>query len=311
MTELSDIINDLPSELTADESTEDNAVTDTSAGEEGAENDEQNEDTSEGNENEGGEDSEEENNDGDYFTDPEEEEKPATQPVTQQPQMDTESNYILTNLSKISVQLVMPSADGKSDEIQKFDVYGWGDLPKNYKGFASPYEQGVFTASAQNNETRARELQGEFRQNKVKADTEVYIQRENKAVAEDLTELRREGIFPKFKGIPGSREFDESAGAKEFDKVVAYMNEQNDKYGKAANSGKAFRHIGFREAFVMLNGPNTKANEKKDMEGRRNAAAKLKSGRGTSSDTKTVSTKRVSNITDLADEFASFAGNKS
>jgi hypothetical protein len=310
--ELNDIINELPPELAASESTDDTTVNDTS---------EEEVDTSDNGDNATDETTEEvdtsddtqeeetDNDNDDYFTSGEEETPPAD--TTSQPtQMDNESQYILTNLPKITVQLVMPTADGK-DEVKQYDVYGWGDLPRNMKGFATPYEQGVFTASAQNNELRARELQGEFRQNKVKQDTEVYVQRENKAIADDLTELRQEGVFPKFKGIPGSKEFNESLGAKEFDKVVAYMNEQNDRYGKDANSGKSFRHIGFREAFVMLNGPNLKAAEKKDMEGRRKVAGKLKTGSGTDANTKTVSTKRVSHITDLADEFAQFAGNKS
>jgi hypothetical protein len=307
VSELNDIINDLPEGLMADESTEDNEEVDTSAeGDESVDDSDTSDDSEENNEEQ--EDESEEDAEDDYFTSDDEEENKPTPTVAAQPEVTDEGQYILTNLSKISVNLVVPTADGKGEEVKQFQVYGWGDLPRNYKNFVSPYEQGLFTSSAQNNETRARELQNEFRQNKVKADTEVYIQRENKMIAEDLTELRQEGIFPKFKGIPGSKEFNNSDGAKEFDKVVAYMNEQNDRYGKAANSGKAFRHIGFREAFIMLNGPNIKANEKRDMDARRRVAGKTKSSRGTGSDTKVVSTKRVNNITELADEFAQFSG---
>lgn len=319
MPELNDIINDLPPELATDGSTDDTTDTDLPTGDEGTQGGENEEDTEGADgagEDEDGQGEEEDDDDNeDYFTNLEEEEdKPAVAPIqpAQAPSaaVTDEGQFILTNLPKISVQLVVPGADGK-DEVKQFDVYGWGDLPRNMKGFATPYEQGVFTASANNNELRARELQTQFRQNKAQEDLDIYNKKENKAVADDLSELRREGIFPKFKGVPGTKEFNDSLGAKEFDKVIAYMNEQNDRYGKAANSGRSYRHIGFREAFIMLNGPNLKAAEKKDMEGRRRVAGKLRSSRGTNANDKVLSTKRVTNINELADEFAQFAGNKS
>jgi len=206
-------------------------------------------------------------------------------------------------LAKIQVRII--AAD---DSVKTVEVYGWGDLPRDYKGFATKYEEGIFQQAANAQELKARDLQAQFRNNKTQADTEAYVQRENRAISEDLTELRQEGLFPKFKGQPGTKEFNESDGAKEFDKVVDFMNKQNDQYGKAAQSGKAYRHIGFREAFIMLNGPDPKAADKADDKARRTAAGKLTSSRGTSSDTTQVSTKRVTNITELGEEFAQFVG---
>lgn len=314
MPELNDVINDLPPELQTDGDDDQGAA---GAGGDGAGDDGGQDDAGQGGDDDGaaggaGDDdgagsSDDDADDDDYVADAGgDDDKPAANapnvtPPT--PPVTDENTYILQNLTKIQTRVVMPD-----DSIKTVEVYGWGDLPRDMKGFATPYEQGIFTQASAAQELRARELQGEFRTQKMQADTEAYVQRENRAIAEDLTELRQEGIFPKFKGTPGSKEFNESEGAKEFDRVVAFMNEQNDRYGKAANSGKAYRHIGFREAFIMLNGPNPKAADKAEDKARRTAAGKLRSSRGTGADTKTVSNKRVTNITDLQDEFTQFAG---
>lgn len=313
MPELSDILNELPPELAVDGSTDEDtttAVADAPADDDAADDTTDTEDTTDDAADDDSADDTDDSADDDYFTnlgdEDADEDKPAAT-TTPAAGLDNEGQYILTNLPKISVSVLVPGANGE-DEVRQVQVYGWGDLPRDMKGFVNPYEQGIFTASANNNELKARELQTEFRQNKVKADTEVYVQRENKMIADDLTELRQEGIFPKFKGVPGSKEFNDSDGAKEFDRVVAYMNEQNDRYGKAAQNGRAFRHIGFREAYIMLNGPNAKADAKREQTARRAVAGKLRTSRGTAAGTRNVSTQPVNNINDLADEFSQFAG---
>lgn len=314
MTELADIINDVPAELLAGEEA---AGDDTSLEDEEQQNDDgdQADDQTDANAGEGGDDTDDETEDegdDDYFTGLDEtDDKPPAPPEPPAPGLTDEGQYILSKLPKIAVNIVMPTADGKGEEIRQYQVYGWGDLPRDMKGFVTPYEQGLFSNNAQNNELKARDLQRDFQTERARGDADAYVKRENKMIADDLTELRQEGTFPKFKGVPGSKEFNDSPGGKEFDRVVAFMDEQNIRYGKAAQQGRAFRHIGFREAFIMLNGPNIKKAQQQDMSSRRQAAAKLKGGRGTSSGDKVVATKRVDNITDLADEFASFAGRAS
>lgn len=318
MPELKDVINDLPPELIGgDDDDGAGAGTGGDDGAAGAGDEGQNgagDDDGAGAAGTGGDDdgagdgagdADGDANDDDYVTDPIEDEPPAktdaNQPVP--PVVNDEGTYILQNLAKIPVRII--AAD---DSVKTIEVYGWGDLPRDYKGFPTKYEEGIFQQAANAQELKARDLQTQYRNNKMQADTEQYVQRENKAIAEDLTELRQEGMFPKFKGTPGTKEFNDSAGAKEFDKVIAYMNEQNDRYQKAASTGKAYRHIGFREAFVMLNGPNPKAADKAEDKARRDAAGKLTSSRGTAADTKQVSSKRVTNINELGDEFAQFVG---
>lgn len=249
----------------------------------------------------------------DYVTTAEDDEEPAPatpddKPNVTPPTATDENSYILQGLNKIAVRIIVPGdKDGETAE-KTVEVYGYGDLPRNYLGFASKYEEGVFSQSVIAQEGKAEKLQQQFRNNQQQQDLNQYTRKENSAIAEDLTDLRTEGLFPKFKGVPGSKEFNESDGAKEFDRVVAYMNDQNQKYGKAANSGKAFRHIGFREAFIMLNGPNLKASEQAEQRNRKQIASRLKGGGGTKSGQRNVSSKPVQNITDLEGEFASFIG---
>lgn len=228
------------------------------------------------------------------------------------PKLDNEGTYILERLPKISTNVIVLE-NGK--EVQKtVQVYGINDLMQTpgIKGFVSDLEQARFTTEVNNNEIKARELQGEFRRQKAEQDVQAYNTRENRAVARDLRDLRQEGIFPKFKGVPGSREFEGSDGAKMFDEVIAYMNEQNDQYGQAAAKGEAFYHMSFRQAYRELhpevfNTKNKEAQRKQDKQ----IARRVKSGGGTrSASGKNLQTTRVSNINDLASEFAAFTGSR-
>lgn len=314
MPPLTDIINDLPPELAAPAEGDDD--TNLPAGDDPTPPDDNTPAAGDDDDDQGGDAgaarAEDDDDNDDYITDLDDDEPitpaAATPPAAVPPQATTEDQYILSNLQKISVRVVMPGEKDGEQVIKQVDVYGAGDLPKDMLGFATAYEQTLFNQSLNAQETKARELQSEFRNNKIRSDTESFVQRENKMIADDLTDLRREGTFPKFKGVPGTKEFNDSDGAKEFDKVIAYMNQQNDAYAKAANTGKAYRHIGFREAYTMLNGPNPKAAQQADMKGRRAAAARTKGGNGTPAGERQVNTQPVNNINDLAGEFAQFAG---
>lgn len=317
MPELSSLMNEIPESLggsvaTADDLTEDD---DQEEEEQEQETDQgKNEDDDQEEDSDSEEQDDEEGEDDEYDTDLDDDEKedkkpPAASTVAPQPQVTDENKFILDGLSKINTRIIVTGADGK-DEVKEVQAYGWGDLPRDFKGFATPYEQGVFTSSVQAQEIKARELQTQFRQNKLQADAEAYTLRENRAVARDLRELRKDGMFPKFKGIPGSSEFNSSEGAKMFDEVIQFMNEQNDEAGKAANKGDAFYHISFKQAYRMLHPEvfDTKGRQAQQ-NARRNAARKTKTRPGQSPDKKAnVQNKRVNNITDLAGEFEQFVG---
>ncbi len=296
MPELQDLINDIPTDV---EEQDTDTETDEQVEEsQEVEEEQEVEETDPQDDEEASEDEQDDEvEDDDYITNPPEEDvKPpeTTAPVTP----TDEGKYILDGLQKIAVRIV--AAD---DSIKTVEVYGWGDLPRDMKGFPTPYEQGVFQSAVTAQELKARELQGEFRQKQANEQTQEFERRENHAIADDLTELRQEGLFPKFKGKPGTKEFEQSDGGKEFDRVVSFMNDRNDRYLAASKKGKAYRHIGFREAFDMLHGPDPKATEKAEDTARRKVAKKLVSAKGTSATKQRSTPRRVNNLTDLISEF--------
>jgi hypothetical protein len=288
---------------TEDETTEDEGADTT---EETTEDEQTETETTDDTETEDEDDDEDEQTD--YFTAPiEDEAKPVVEaPKTAAPLADTEDKYVLENLSKIPVNIVVTGADGK-DVIQRVEVYGNGDLPANFKGFATPLEAENYRSSLTIQITRALDLRKDYKANATRIEAErtqaEYDLKERRAIAEDLTELRAAELFPHFKGKPGTKEFSESAGGKEFDKVIAFMNKRNDEYIQRASAGKNYRHIGFREAFDMMHGPNPKAAQQAEDKARKTIAAKTKSGRGADAGAKTVKTGRVSNLNDLNAEF--------
>jgi hypothetical protein len=251
-------------------------------------------------------DEEPEDDNDDYFTTAEvEDEKPVTPPAPATTvEEKAEADYIYENLQKISVRIV-----NAKDEIETVQVYGAGDLPQDFKSFASPYEQTVFSTAVSQQVIKATQLQDQYRQQQSNKQVEEYNTRENRQIAEDLRDLRGDGVFPKFKGNPGTKEFDNSDGAKEFDKVVTYMNETNDRYAAEANQGKAYRHIGFREAFELLN-PNIREKSQAESKSRREVARRLKSTQGTSATKTKNNPQPVSNLRDLEEEFKIFSGSQ-
>lgn len=296
MPELQDIINDIPDAIAnPDENEVEDSENEEAEEVETEESTEEDKDTDDESEDEDSEEDEDDNDD--YFTTAEEDDKvvPPVAPVVEGG--EDEAKFVLDRIQKISVRIV-----NKDDKLETLQVYGYGDLPQDYKGIATPYEAGVFQSAVTQQINKIEGLRTQYQTAQTQKNTEQYMERENKAIAEDLTELRGDGVFPKFKGVPGSKEFNDSAGAKEFDRVVAFMNERNDQYSKRAQSGGAYRHIGFREAFELLNGSAIKA-EKSENSARKKAAGKIVTKRGATATSARQSPRRVTNLTDLADEF--------
>lgn len=318
---LGEIANDLPADILnsdggdaadGDDGTDDDNTDDDDAA---ADDDKGDDDAGDDDSDDDADDADDDDDNDDYFTKGDEDDeadkpKPVvadTAPPPAAVAQSDEAKFILENLQKISVNIVVDGPDGK-DLVQTVSVYGYGDLPANFKGYANPREGELFRGAVTAQELKAQQLQTQFKQTKQQNDlqkaSQEYTAKENKAIAEDLTDLRKEGIFPKFKGNPGTKEFNESEGAKEFDKTVAFMNKKNDEYVQRANTGKNYRHIGFREAFEMLHGQNPKAAEQAEDRARKKIAGKVVSKRGSKAQTIKAGAARVNNMTDLADEFA-------
>lgn len=321
MDDISDLINDLPAAL--DDGSDsgaghsDIAVADADVDDQSIEatDDEEDTDTSDTSEEETDESDEDtsaeatdDNDQDDYIVDDEDDDQPAaTATSTIDTTKLTQDEFVLAGLTKLTARVI-----GPDDKVYTVQAYGNGDLPRDMKGFASKYEEKLWDAAVIEQNAKARDLIKDYQTAKTTAQAEAdgkkWVRMENMAIREDLNDLIREGMFPKFKGEPKTREFDESPGGKEFTRVINYMQKQNEKFRQDANKGRAYRHIGFREAFVMLNGENPKAAEKAEDKARKVVAKKLKTGTGVTSTKSNVNTTPVSNLTDLASEFEAFAG---
>ena len=162
-TNLNDLINDAPADLiNEDDTNKDKELEEPEEAEEEESAEEEPETPEE--EPEEKEEPEEtpEEEDDDYVTkaDLDEETPPAvTPPVATTPTEEAEAQYVLGKLQKIPVRIV--NAD---DKVETVEVYGYGDLPRDYKGIATPYEAGVFQTAVTNQLSKVNQLKTEFQQ---------------------------------------------------------------------------------------------------------------------------------------------------
>jgi len=210
-----------------------------------------------------------------------------------------EEKYIVDNLPQVSVRIVQ--AD---DSIKTVQVRSATELPQSMKGIASAYEAEIFHAAMAAQEGAARQLQTYYRQHQSQLQAEDFEKKENASIRDDIAELQRDGEIPKFKAQPGTRAFDADPAAKVVQETIEFMNERNAKYLERSNSGGVYRHIGFAEAYELMNG-NGRA-KTQNSAARREAAKKLVSGQGGS--TKTAPKAAVSGKTlqEVAAEFDNF-----
>ena len=214
-----------------------------------------------------------------YFIDDGDEEediKPIVENVKVNTGFTPEEQYIIDNLPLISVRVVM--AD---DSIKTFQVRSGAELPRDMKGIASAYEAQMFNSATSLQESRARELQTYYRQNQANITSQEYEKKENLSIKEDVAELQREGEIPKFKAQPGTKDFNADPAAKVIDEVITFMNTKNAEYLEKSNKGYAYKHIGFAEAFKLMEKQDNSS--KQNSSARKDAAKKLVSHQGSSS----------------------------
>jgi hypothetical protein len=210
-----------------------------------------------------------------------------------------EEKYIVDNLPLIKVRVRL--AD---DSIKTMEVRSAADLPRDMKGIATPYEDKQFDLANAAQETRARELQTYYRQHQTQLQAQEFEKKENQSIRDDIAELQRDGEIPKFKAQPGTRAFDNDPAAKTVQEVIEFMNDRNAKYLEQSNKGGAYRHIGFAEAYELMNagGKNTSKNSS----ARKDAARKLVSKQGGSSAKTPKAPVSGRTLKDVAAEFDNF-----
>lgn len=210
-----------------------------------------------------------------------------------------EEKYIVDNLPLISVRVVM--AD---DSIKTMEVRSAADLPRDMKGIATPYEDKQFDLANAAQESRARELQNYYRNNQSRVQAQDFENKENQAIREDVADLQRAGDIPRFKAQPGTKAFDADPAAKVVQDTIEFMNDRNAKYLEKSNKGGAYRHIGFAEAFELMNGTSNKTS--KNSSARKDAAKRLTTGQGTKADKFAKGPTAGRTIKEVAAEFDDF-----
>ena len=229
----------------------------------------------------------------DYLADDE----PTTPPEVPTPpsNFSNEDKYVLDNLPPINVRVVM--AD---DSVKTLQVKGTGELPRDIKGIATPFEAEQFHQAIGDQLLKATQLRGFYQQNQSTIMTQEFQAKENAAIREDIRELNREGNIPAIKGNPGTKEFNESEGGALINEVIEFMNTKNAQYEAASQSGKAYRRIGFADAFAMM---GKVTSSPKNNSARRDAARKLVSKQGATTRTRQKAPVGGRTVQQVAAEF--------
>ena len=152
-------------------------------------------------------------------------------------------------------------------------------------------------------ESKAIQLQQDFRNQETVKAGKAFREAEETADRQDIGELQREGIIPKFKLQPNDKNFDSDPAAALIQKVLDFKDAENQKYLEAANSGRPYRHIGFEEAYykyqrVTPAAKETTALAKEDQE-RKEFAKRTSKTSGTEPGKALGKTERFTNSRDM------------
>ena len=160
-------------------------------------------------------------------------------------QFTAEQQYILDNISPIRVR---GEVDGK---VNEYEVLAPDQLPQGFK-FLDDRDMALATKSFAMLETKAEQLQNDYRnQASVKAGQE-FKAREDAADRQDIGELQRSGDIPKFTTPANDPKFDQDPGVQLVQDILDFKESQNQKYMDEYNAGRPYKHIGFEEAFRMF-----------------------------------------------------------
>ena len=176
-----------------------------------------------------------------------EDEEPAPTNSTQASpnQFTAEQQYILDNISPIRVR---GEVDGK---VNEYEVLAPDQLPQGFK-FLDDRDMALATKSFAMLETKAEQLQNEYRnQATVKAGQE-FKAKEDAADRQDIGELQRSGDIPKFTTPANDPKFDQDPSVQLVQDILDFKESQNQKYMDEYNAGRPYKHIGFEEAFRMF-----------------------------------------------------------
>jgi hypothetical protein len=200
-----------------------------------------------------------------------------------------EQKHIADNIGE---PLIIRGIRGVGDNAKEVEIkaYSAADIPGDFK-FANDQQMMAANNGFQRLEQRAADLLGGYRQSQNASVQQEFETRENEGIRLDVSDLQKDGRFPKFKVQPGAAGFDDTAEAKQMAEVLDVMVKRNEGYLAQYNQGRPYKHIGFAEAFDIWEQTNPgkqaerKANDaqKKEDTDRKKTAERGDSNRGMSS----------------------------
>lgn len=150
-----------------------------------------------------------------------------------------EQQFIYDNLPTLSVR----GKDGHMYNV-KVDT----ELPESFD-FASKADERSFYRDLTAQELNARELRNQFMQSANAQQAANFEERENESIRQDVADLQREGVMPRFKLKVEDPKFDGDPAAKQMQEILDVMTDRNEQYLKEFQQGRSYRHIGFKEAY--------------------------------------------------------------
>lgn len=195
-----------------------------------------------------------------------------------------EQKYVVDNIGE---PLIIRGTRGQGDDAKEVElkVFDPTQIPRDFT-FGSQADLLAAQQGFGRLETKAQQLLGNFRNQQSQTQAQDFDKRENEGIRQDVAELQKDGLFPKFKIQPGQRGFDDDPAARQMAEVLDIQTKTNNQYMAEYQQGRPYKHIGFKEAFddyQKLNDSKKqdKAQKNEDTE-RKEIADKVGTGRGLS-----------------------------
>lgn len=181
----------------------------------------------------------------------EDEEEPA--PV----QLPPAQQYVYDKLPTITVRgRAKPGGD-----VKEFKIKVPEELPETFE-FASARDAAIFNGNVSDQAYRANKLFEEYQQKEQDQKLADFQAQEAVDVRDDIKQLQKEGLLPKFKYASNDSRFNDDPSVQQVQKVLEYYNRKNAEY---VNKGKMYRTPFYDAAlsYIALN-PEVKPQAKED-----------------------------------------------
>lgn len=145
--------------------------------------------------------------------------------------------YILDNLPNIQVM----GHQGEEGKDKVFTVKRLEDLPDDFE-FASKRAELAFNAALASQEVNARDLLNQYKMEEAQRSQADFEKLEAVDIQNDVQNLQRAGILPRFKYEVNDPRFNDDPAVEESNKIYEFYKKINDDYfNKYNGSGRMYR----------------------------------------------------------------------